>query len=260
MTRHIAALALLIASGVVNAAISYVASVKPNNAANPRGFTEYQSGGRFTATAATVRALLRLAYRIQDYQLIGAPAWLSTERYDITAKAEDNPAPLQQELLRTLLADRFQLSVHNETREMPVFALVLAKADGKLGPRLIQSDFDCAAYAAAPHALPGPGATPACATNIGMGKLSGKSIPMTQLATSLAPFVNRFTIDKTGLTGRFDVELTWTPERVADATPGDSSGPSIFTALQDQLGLKLAPEKGLVDVLVVDHVEKPSAN
>jgi uncharacterized protein (TIGR03435 family) len=248
--------------------ISYVASVKLNNAADARTFSEYSPGGRLTATAVTVGYLLRIAYRIQPYQLVGAPAWISTKRYDIAATVEDKPAPSQQALLRALLKDRFKLAVHNETRELPVFALVVARSDGKLGPQLSKSAFDCAAYQAGPHGPPEPGRTPNCATRIGPGALSGKAIPMTQLATGLASFVSRFTVDKTGLTGGFDVELTWTPEQVSpniagnalpDAAP-DSSGASIFSALQEHLGLKLVSEKGPVHVLVLDHLEEPSAN
>jgi uncharacterized protein (TIGR03435 family) len=142
--------------------------------------------------------------------------------------------------------------VHNETRELPTFALVVARNDAKPGPQLIKSDFDCAAYAAAPHALPDPGRTPNCGTRINFGSMSGKAIPMSQVAASLAPFVGRFIVDQTGLAGRFDVELTWTPD--------DPAGFSIFTAIQEQLGLKLVPKRGPVEVLVVDRVEAPSGN
>ena len=247
-----------------NAQISYVASVKPNNSAEARTFTEYFPGGRFSATAVTVRGLLRIAYRIQDYQLVGAPEWFSGQRFDIAAKIDDNPPPSQQMFLQTLLADRFKLAVHKESRELPTFTLVLAKSDGRLGPNLIKSDFDCTAYAAAPHPLPDPGRTPPCGTRSTVGALSGKSIAIAQLATSLTPFLNRLTTDKTGLTGRFDVELTWTPEQfssaVATAAADDSQGPSIFTALQEQLGLRLVPGKGSVDVLVLERAERPSEN
>lgn len=248
--------------------ISYVASVKLNSEVDPRGGSEYSPGGRFTATAVTVGQLLRTAYRIQGYQLVGAPAWIGSKRYDIAAKVEGSPAPSQQVLLRALLKDRFKLAVHNEKRETPVFALVVARSDGKLGPQLTKSDFDCAAYRAGTHAPPEAGRTPNCGTRIGLGVLSGKAIPMSTLATSLAPFVSRFTVDNTGLTGGFDIELTWTPDPAfpnvggapsADAAP-NSSGPSIFAALQEQLGLKLVSEKGPVAVLVVDHLEEPSAN
>jgi uncharacterized protein (TIGR03435 family) len=219
-----------------------------------------------TATAVTLRDLLRNAYRIQPYQLVGAPAWFSAKRYDIAAKVEDSPPPSQQALLRVLLKDRFKLVVHNETRELPIFALVLARGDGKLGPQLTKSTFDCAAYLAGPHDPPQPGRAPTCGTNVGPRTLFGKAIPMTQLAASLTPLVSRFTIDKTGLTGAFDVELTWTPEPVSsniagnappDAAP-NAPAPPIFTALQEQLGLKLVSAKGPVNVLVVDGAEEPA--
>jgi uncharacterized protein (TIGR03435 family) len=241
--------------------ISYVASVKPNNAAEARGFSEYLPGGRFTATAITVRDLLRIAYRIQPYQLVGAPAWFSARRFDIEAKVEDQPAPSQQVLLRALLKDRFKLAIHNETRELPVFALVLARGDGKLGPQLTSSVLDCAAYLAGPHGPPEPGRTPNCATNISVRSLSGRAITMSQLATSLAPLVSRFTVDKTGLKGGFDVDLTWTPEQVSPNTDATSNSElSIFTALQEQLGLKLVSGRGPVEVLVMDRLEEPSEN
>jgi uncharacterized protein (TIGR03435 family) len=235
--------------------LSYIASIKLNNAVDARTISEYSPGGRLSATAVTVSNLLRLAYRIQPYQLVGAPSWISTKRYDISAKAENTPAPSQQTLLRALLKDRFKLAIREETREMPVFALVVARSDGKLGPQLTKSDFDCAAYMAGAHPPPQPGRTPNCATAIGMGTLAGKAIPMTQLASSLAPFLSRFTIDETGLTGSYDVLLTWS----ADPTP-DATAPSIVTALQEQLGLKIVSEKAPVKALVIDHIEEPTAN
>jgi uncharacterized protein (TIGR03435 family) len=257
--QHVAFLAgtAIVVLGAARAqSISYVASIKPNNDVDGRRFSEYLPGGRFTATGQTVRDLIRLAYRIQPYQLAGAPAWIATKRFDIEAKCENSSAPPQQELLKALLRDRFQLQVHNETREQPIFALVIAKGDGKPGPQLIKSSFDCAAYFAGPHGPPEPGKTPNCATRIGMGVLSGKAIAIAQLATSLAPFVNRLTVDRTGLAGGYDIELTWTPE----AAPSADGLPSIFTALQEQLGLKLVSEKGRVEVIVVDRVAEPSAN
>lgn len=248
--------------------MSYVASIKPDEALDARTFSEYAPGGRLTATAVTVSDLLRIAYRIQPYQMVRAPAWISTRRYDINAKVEDIPAPSQQALLQVLLRDRFKLAVHHETRELPIFALVVARSDGKLGPQLKASAFDCAAYFAGPHSPPEPDRTPNCATRIGIGALFAKAIPMPQLATGLAPLVSRFTVDKTGLAGSFDVELTWTPDQAvpniasgtSPATGPNPPGPSIFAALQEQLGLKLVSEKGPVAVLVIDHLEEPSAN
>lgn len=233
--------------------ISYVASVKPNHSVAPRAFSEYYPGGRFSATAVTVRSLLRTAYRVQDYQIAGAPGWFSTKRYDISAKADGTP-PAQQPFLQTLLRDQFQLAVHHETRELPAYALTVAKNDGRLGPQLRKSDFDCDVYLAGTHDLPMPGRVSPCSARINMGVLSAKSIKMSQLAPSLAPLAGRFVEDRTGLAGRFDVELTWTP----DAAAADAPGPSIFTALQEQLGLKLVSEKAPVEVLVIDHAGQPA--
>jgi uncharacterized protein (TIGR03435 family) len=196
--------------------------------------SEYSPGGRFTATAITVDSLIRSAYRIQGYQLVGAPGWFSTKRYDISAKADESPAPTQQTLLRALLKDQFKLVVHDETREMPVFGLVLSRSDGRLGPKLVKSDSDCAA----------------CGARSNSGSFSGKAVPISQLAASLGFFAGRFVIDRTALTGGYDMELTWTPD--------DSDGPSLFTALQEQLGLKLVPERGPVSVLVVDRAAEPA--
>jgi uncharacterized protein (TIGR03435 family) len=260
---------LFLAAVIIAAAqpqpISYVASVKFNTDANPRSISEYSPGGRFTANAVMIGNLLRIAYRIQAYQLVGAPDWIGDKHFDISAKSDDSPAPSQQALLQALLKDRFKLEVHSETREMPVFALVVARSDERLGPRLTKSSFDCAAYMAGPRPLPQPGKTPNCGTNIGLGVLNGKSIPLSMLATSLASFAGRFTIDKTDLAGGYDVELKWTPDNIpANLPPGfeppDPLGPSIFTAVQEQLGLKLVTDKARVPVLVVDRLELPTAN
>jgi uncharacterized protein (TIGR03435 family) len=221
---------LVTAGSLAAQTLSYVASVKPNNAVDARGLSEYSAGGRFTATAITVASLIRSAYRIQGYQLVGAPGWFSTKRYDISAKADESPAPTQQTLLRALLKDQFKLVVHEETREMPVFALVVSR------PKLVKSDSDCAA----------------CGARSNSGLFSGKAVPISQLAASLSFFAGRFVVDKTGLTGGYDMELKWSPD--------DSDGPSLFTALQEQLGLKLVPERGPVNVLVVDGAAEARAD
>jgi len=263
MTARFALAAVLAAWGSAQP-VPYLASIKPNNSVDARTLSEYQPGGRFSAVAITVAQLLRIAYRIQPYQLAGAPPWIFTRRFDITAKSDGTPPPSQQALLSALLAGRFHLAAHNETREQPVFALVLARKDGKLGPQLMPSAFDCAAWLTGPHAPPEAGRTPNCATRINPGVLSGKAISMARLATSLAPFVGRFTVDKTELTGAFDVELTWTPDDAPVGQPPslDAAEPglSIFIALQQQLGLKLISEKGPVEVLVIDRLEPPSEN
>ena len=250
-----AAVALVLAAAAEAQTITYVASVKENKSVDARSISEYYPGGRFSATAVTVQNLLRTAYRIQSYQLTGAPGWFSTKRYDIVAKTEGDPPP-QQQFLKALLQDRFKLAVHPETRELPAFALVTSRNDGTTGPQLRKSEFDCDAYLASAHPLPEPGRVSPCSARINPGSLSAKAILLTQLATSLAAFTGRFAVDRTGLNGRFDIELTWTPDQAA----ADTDGPSIFTALQEQLGLKLVPEKAPVEVLVVDHAEEPQTN
>ena len=244
--------------------VSYVASVKRNRDAQPRGGSEYSPGGRFTATAITVQALFRLAYGVQSFLVVGAPGWVSSDRFDIIAKSDDVPAPPQAALLQALLKDRFQLEVRRETRQMPVFALVLAGKEQKLGPALVHSDFDCAAYLGGPHPPPEAGRTAPCSGRISRNAISARSISMDQLASNLAPIVQRLTLNHTGLAGGFDVELTWTPEPAAAAPPDplrdDGPGGSIFSALQDQLGLKLVSERGPVEVLIIDRLQQPSEN
>jgi bla regulator protein blaR1 len=264
-----------------------VASIKPNNSGDGRVMMGMQPGGRFTATNITLRLLIRNAYQLQDFQIVGGPSWIGSEHYDIVAKGEDGlpPEPPSldrtgpnriQLMIRALLAERFQLTVHNETRELPIYALVLARSDGKLGPQLQKSEVDCnAVFAAArgrggmppPPGPPQQGERPSCGMRIGMGNLAMGGTPLSQFVNSLAMFTGRTVQDKTGLTGNYDVTLTWTPDQMPQRPPGapepppiDPNGPSIFTAVQEQLGLKLESQKGPVAVLVIDRVERPKEN
>jgi bla regulator protein blaR1 len=264
-----------------------VASIKPNNSGDGRVMMGMQPGGRFTATNITLKMLIRNAYQLQDFQIVGAPNWIDSEHYDIVAKGEDGlaPEPLSldrtgpnriQLMIRALLAERFQLTVHNENRELPIYALVVARSDGKLGPQLQKSEVDCnAVFAAArgrggmppPPGPPQQGERPQCGIRVGMGNLAMGGAALSQFANSLAMFTGRTVQDKTGLTGSYDVNLTWTPDQMPQRPPGapelpppDPNGPSIFTALQEQLGLKLDSQKGPVAVLVIDRVERPKEN
>jgi len=265
-----------------------VASIKPNNSGDGTVMMQQQPGGRFTAKNIPLRLLIRNAYQLQDFQIVGAPSWINSERYDIVAKAEDGTPPETpsldrtgpnriQLMIRSLLAERFQLVAHEETRELPIYALVVARSDGKLGPDLKKSEVDCNAVFAAgrgrgmppppPPGAPQPGERPQCGIRIGMGNLAMGGAPLPQFANSLAMFVGRTVQDKTGLAGNYDVTLTWTPDQMPQRPPGapepppaDPNGPSIFTALQEQLGLKLDSQKGPVSVLVIDRVERPKEN
>jgi bla regulator protein BlaR1 len=259
-----------------------VASVKRNASGNNFVQLGGDPGGRFTATNVPLKLLIRQAYQLQDSQIVGGPNWINTDRFDIIAKAPGplalpapggSPGPFQL-MMRALLADRFKLAVHTESRELPIYALTLARRDGKTGSQLRPAAVDCVAMFAArgrggpPPAPPQPGERPPCGMRLGPGNLSGGGVTMAQLSTTFSQFVQRVVVDRTGLMGNFDIDLTWTPDQLpqgrGEPPPGvqlppiDPNGPSIFTAVQEQLGLKLDSQRGPVDVLVIDRVEQPT--
>ena len=243
-----------------------VASVRENTSGSNQVSISMQPGGRFTAVNMPLVILMRSAFRLQDSQLVGAPDWTETSRYDITAKAEGDlppsspigPPSTGMLMLQSLLEERFKLKVHREVREQPIYALVAAQSPGRLGPNLAQSKVDCQAAAAAgrksatPSALAKPGERPQCGTHMGFGEIKGGARPMTLLASMLAQVVQRPVIDRTELVGGFDFDLRWTPDTLPARPPGtpadqpfrmngveiDPNGPSIFTAVQEQLGLE----------------------
>src|SRR5215467_10492909 len=263
------------------------ASVKANNTGGPFMLV-FQPGGRFRATNVTLKMLIGAAYGtpqpLPDFQLVGGPKWMETDRFDVVAKASGDPPPGPNGpppqmflMIRSMLSDRFHLKVHYETREMPIYALVLARSDGKLGPKMTASTTDCAALMASmrarggPPALPAPGERPPCGARMFPGNVSAGAMTMTQIVNGLArmPGLNRTVVDRTGLTGAYDFDLTFTPDQMpqarGDAPPGapplpaiDPNGPSLFTALQEQLGLKLEPTRAPVNVLVIDNAEPPT--
>lgn len=258
-----------------------VASVKPNKSGDGRVMLAMPPTGRITATNVPVRLLLQQAYQVQPFQIIGAPDWAASDRFDIVAKAPDGAPPEQyRPMMRNLLADRFKLKAHMETREMPIYALVLARGDGKLGPNLAPAKADCDALARGrraggpPPAPPQPGQPMECGAMVGIGSMNAGGMAMADLARSLSGLVNRIVIDKTGLSGRYDFQLTYTPDGRGnalglpggapplgvDAPAGDPNGASLFTAVQEQLGLKLDSQKGPVEVLVIESIEQPTAD
>jgi len=246
-----------------------VASVKPNTSGDGRVLMTPQPGGRLNLVNVPLRLMIRYAYRVQDFQVVGGPDWISTARFDVVAKAEGGN-PSQEELqlmLRSLLADRFKLVVRPDTREMPTYSLVPARADGKTGAQLRKSDANCGP-ATAPSAPPAPGQLPSCGSMLGFGNLKARGSTMAALASALSTFAGRIVVDRTGLAGGYDVDLNWTPDQIprpvgdqpvqVNGVTVDPNGPSLFTALQEQLGLKLESTKGPVDVLVVERAEKPA--
>jgi uncharacterized protein (TIGR03435 family) len=249
-----------------------VASIKPNKSGDDPQSTRLQPGGGFSATNVSVRFLIRVSYgRFQEALVSGGPSWLDTDRYDIVAKGDGPASPPQINLMiRTLLADRFKLTTHQEMQELPIYALVLTRTDRRLGPQLRPATIECEARGPGGPPPPGqsqPGLRRPCSFRLGPGAFVADGVTMDRLASSLAPFVQRLVLDRTGLSGDFDLELHWTPDVPPrrEAPPGapppppiDPNGPSIFTAIQEQLGLKLESTKGPVDVLVIDHAERPT--
>jgi uncharacterized protein (TIGR03435 family) len=253
-----------------------VASVKANKSSGSSGpfALGFLSGGRFTATNVTVQRLIAAAYRMPASRISGGPNWLTSDRFDIQAKTDDpdpsqdvDGVPRQFLMLRGLLADRFRLAVRNEVRELPIYALVLTRSDRKLGPRLHAVTVDCAAVRAAssptaPPPPPRPDERPPCGIGVRGNSLIAGGATMTQLANALSDRADRIVVDKTNLTGNFDLDLAWTaiPNADPSGSPTIDPGapPLIFTAIQEQLGLKLESTKGPVAVLVIDHVEHPT--
>lgn len=213
-------------------------------------------------------------WRIEPFQVSGGPAWLDSVRYNIVAKPESRPKQGDVSMMmQALLEDKFQLKFHRETKELPVYAMVMAKKDGKLGPGLTESKADGCTQPdptkRPPPPEPGKPPTRFCGQmSMNFNHLSAVSIPVSNLIPMLSRLLGRTVIDKTGLTGNFDIILDWTPDETqamqlppgSTPPPSDATGPSIFTAFQEQLGLKLEPQKGPVEILVIDHAEKPPEN
>src|SRR6266576_111636 len=256
-----------------------VATIKPSRPGDNM-IQLFMSPGKFTTRAETLKGIIKFAYDIKsDNQLSGGPSWINSEKYDIEAKEEASVAGNLQKLsfeehakqvrlmVQALLADRFNLKVSHQTKDLPVYALVVAKSGPKLTPTEVP-----------PPALDGASAPKKAFRGVrmmGPGQLSATNINIGLLADILSgqPELGRLVIDQTGLKGNYDWTLKWTPDQTAqmskgaddahataDAPPLDSSGPSIFTALEEQLGLKLEAKKGPVETLVIESIEKASEN
>lgn len=237
----------------------------------------------FTASGVNLQLLLQQAYGVQAYQISGSPEWTNSDRFEIDAKMEasvaeaflklspDDRNVVRQQMLQKLLADRFKLAIHKDSKELPVYRLVI----GKSGSKLKEAD---------PNAAPPPTPTPGRGGRERPGtmmmgfdtsgiSLTGNAIPVSALAQRLSMFLHEPVIDMTGLTGKYDITLKFVPEQgqlppppgggAPDGMappPSDASGPTLQTAVQDQLGLKLESGKGPVEMIVIDHVEKASDN
>jgi uncharacterized protein (TIGR03435 family) len=250
-----------------------VASIRPA-APSERGISIRPVAGGIIITNMPVKELIVIAYRLQPYQVSGGPPWINSDGYDISAKSE-NP-PKREEIpvmLKSLLADRFQLAIHRQVKELPIYALVIARKDGKLGPNLVKAKGDnCTAVdPSKPPPPPEPGKPPVLycgGMSMRPNGLTAASIQVGQLTQNFSRVLGRVVVDKTGLTGKYDISMEWTPEALQSlqmpaAPPPSSSeptGPSIFTAIQEQLGLKFQAQKAPVETIVIDRVERPSPN
>jgi uncharacterized protein (TIGR03435 family) len=244
-----------------------VASVKMNQGGSPELHFDDSHGG-LHVTNIRIRELIEMAYEIREPQLSGEPAWVNSERCNIDAKVEDSVAREEEKLsrvqqterlharMRSLLADRFHLEVIRTKKDLSFFALVVAKG----GPK-----FSATAPVPGSGDLLGPPGGMSMRTSGGQWIVKMNGAPMSQLFFALRSqpeTAGHVVVDETGLTGSYTFTLHWTPENLGTGAAGspDPTGVSLFTALQEQLGLKLESRKGPVDVIVIDHIERPSGN
>jgi uncharacterized protein (TIGR03435 family) len=254
-----------------------VASVKPNRSGDLRAHMEIQPGGRFTATNVSLRMLLTNAYQLFNYQIVKAPDWVGKDRWDVAAKAQDGtirpslerfpglPGDTQV-LLQALIEDRFRFKAHRDTRELAVYNLVVkGKAKTKLSAN--QTPYAPSDNSAIPQPYWG-GGIPQGNVMQGPSNIHAMGITIAQLARSLSLALGRQVLDRTMLKGLYDISLEWTPDisqpmDIYDPTlpfPRYAAAPSIYTAIEEELGLRLVSAKGPVDVLVIDNVQTPTEN
>jgi uncharacterized protein (TIGR03435 family) len=231
-----------------------VATIKPSNPNLPgRGFRVQP--GQFSTFNTPLSALITFAYDLQSKQVTGGPSWLDSEKYDIVARPDGEGQPNEKQwkiMVRKLLADRFKLAFHRDTKELSVYALSVAKGGSKLTP----SEGD-------PNGLPGIGFGP-------FGRVAARNANMVDFAHLMQnTALDRPIVDQTGLSGRYDFTLSWVPDEFqypdfkvsgGPQIPANTEGVDLFTAIQQQLGLKLDATKAPAEVLVIDHAEKPSEN
>jgi uncharacterized protein (TIGR03435 family) len=220
--------------------------------------------GAFMMTSQPIRSILTAASPEPVREVTGYPDWVKNEQYDIVAKPApgSNPTPEQRaEMMRNMLIDRLKVAGHVEEVERNAFALVVARRDGRLGPQLTPSTLDCTrqASAAAPPSTPPPDAQRRCGMRMGPGLIESGGIRLDMLVNSLTGLAGGFVTNRTGLDGYYSVTLRFTPLRLsATGAPSDDDAPQFVTALQEQLGLKLVPEKMMVKIFVIDHIERPT--
>lgn len=272
---------------VQNAPAFDVVSIRENRSGDLGQAMRRQPGGRIVINNVPLRTLIISAFGLQPQQLTGGPDWVDSARYDIAAQAsgelgvtEPGTVGPSEFMMQRMLTDRFRLAVHTEKRELPIYALTVARSDGRLGPRIRMAAIDCQAAmnemlkraqgGGAPPAAPQrPDGGPGCGMRMGPGsQLTAGGMSMPALARMLAVPVGRLVEDRTGLVGGFDFDLEFTidptlsgiPAGAPPPAPANANAPSVFTALEEQLGLKLQADRAPVEVLVIDRVERPTEN
>jgi uncharacterized protein (TIGR03435 family) len=251
-----------------------VASIKLTKSNERMRTNGIPASGRLVITAMPVKYVIQAAYGVQPFEVINVDSPVLSERVDIEAKTERPVGSVMelQQMLQPLLADRFKLAVHREMREMNALVLLLARNDGKLGPKMKKTQSQCDGLGTTPRSQtverPKPNEAPPCGIGPGgAGRIVGTGLDMPTIVGLLVPSQGKPILDQTGLDGRYDIDVTYTPEAFSAAAlaqrrgtlpPGvnvDPNGPNLFTALEEQLGLKLQPKKLPVPVLVIDHIE-----
>ena len=247
-----------------------VASIKPGtNSSCGSG-----SPDRFCRSNASIPDLIGYAYSVQRAQILEGPAWLNAERFDVEAKASSVPTPEQmRSMVRQLLSDRFRLKVRSDRRELSVFALRVARADGRAGAQMKSTPVDCERIlseraTADTKTFVGADGKPLCANRMSARpvpngvvlRFEASGITLPQLATWLSGYAGKVVVDETGLKGAFDLELSFAPGNTPSTSGGVGDDPPVFTAVQEQLGLRLVSTRAPVDVVVVESVERPTVN
>ena len=239
-----------------------VASIRPYNDPGPARF-RIQPAGHVDISGASVRLLLRNAFRVQDDRLVGVPGWADTDRYSILAKAPDGASVSSvPTMLANLMTDRFSLTAHTETRESQTFDLLPADDRGRLGPALRPTSTECSTMIATGDpatAAPAVDQAPCGALQTAAGIARASGVRLTRLAQMLSQLTGRPVNDTTGLDGLYDFILKFNPNLSVDAI-GNSNEPHLFTALQEQLGLRLSPQRRTVQVVVIDRLERATAD
>jgi uncharacterized protein (TIGR03435 family) len=265
------AIGLAVPALVQAQAIFEVASVKANVSGDRRASLQMNLPDGFTATNQTLQSLISIVYQIPAYRMSGGPDWLPSARFDVNAKADHRiTIDEKREMIRSLFEDRFKLKTHRETRETRIYALVRARKDGELGPNLKPTSYDCPEIQAARQRgdvsavpAPKPGEPPPCGAFGGI-QFRARGVQMASFAATLAAMMREMVVDETGLTGWWDFDVTlnftgFSGPAVGGADPS-SDTTSVFTSLQEQLGLKLDPRRGPVETFVIDHVERPTSD